>query len=183
MILRFFVKKCDRNHPCSLCVTGRVSHLCQWETVPLGRPTPARLPINVLWELESIQTDQSIEIEELKLRVRTLEKELEKTREQYSSRSAILGSPLSSDIGTSSIFFLRQLTDTVSTGNHYQWTCRYNIYSGGNPFISTGWYISWNGSSAGPNVNCSPWWIWGSRICALHSVSQITGYNRPGGLP
>ncbi|KAF8160876.1 hypothetical protein B0H34DRAFT_355803 [Crassisporium funariophilum] len=73
-------QKCDRNHPCSLCITRGVPHLCRWESVPLARPAPARPPVTAVQE--NIALGSSAHIQELQQRVEALEKELARTREE-----------------------------------------------------------------------------------------------------
>ncbi|KAF8971071.1 hypothetical protein BDZ97DRAFT_1753416 [Flammula alnicola] len=76
-------QKCDRKHPCSLCVTRGVAHLCRWETVPLARPAPARPPPSALKELNV--TDPGALVSELRQRIAALENELEQARERCGS--------------------------------------------------------------------------------------------------
>ena len=98
-------QKCDRKHPCSLCTTRGVAHLCRWETVPLARPTPARPPPSALKEAAAAPTESPSLVADLKQRIAALERELEQMRERCSSPSAgrstssgALSTPAFSDI-------------------------------------------------------------------------------------
>ncbi|KAF8627808.1 hypothetical protein AX15_004233 [Amanita polypyramis BW_CC] len=65
-------QKCDRNHPCSLCVSRNVAHLCRWENVPVARPAPARPP----YFASCTAAENEATIRELQGRVRLLEEAL-----------------------------------------------------------------------------------------------------------
>lgn len=65
-------QKCDRNYPCSLCVSRGVQHLCRWESVPVARPAPARPPENISRSASS----HDLTIRELTARIATLEQAL-----------------------------------------------------------------------------------------------------------
>ena len=75
-------QKCDRNQPCSLCVSRGVEHLCRWENVPVARPTPVRPPAAAIREssIGSSAQDQEAIIQELRQRVSILERELRQER-------------------------------------------------------------------------------------------------------
>ncbi|KDR75279.1 hypothetical protein GALMADRAFT_542955 [Galerina marginata CBS 339.88] len=77
-------QKCDRKHPCSLCITRGVAHLCRWESVPVARPAPARPPAGALREASVFADDQTQLITDLTQRIASLENELKKAREQPS---------------------------------------------------------------------------------------------------
>lgn len=109
-------QKCDRNHPCSLCVSRGVAHLCRWETVPLARPAPARPPASAL--REATLSDQSTVIARLKQRIAVLEDELERAREQSSSPNpSNMSIPPSTDTGGSSTSSPSQLSGQQSPKN------------------------------------------------------------------
>ncbi|KAK2467865.1 hypothetical protein APHAL10511_000160 [Amanita phalloides] len=65
-------QKCDRNHPCSLCISRNVPHLCRWENVPVARPTPVRPPHFA----GSAIADSESTIKELQERIKVLENAL-----------------------------------------------------------------------------------------------------------
>ncbi|KAF8995491.1 hypothetical protein BDQ17DRAFT_1019802 [Cyathus striatus] len=76
-------QKCDRNYPCSLCVSRGVAHLCRWETVPVARPPPARPPVEALRATNATDTDTIIK--ELSARVALLERALAEQKSQHPS--------------------------------------------------------------------------------------------------
>ena len=82
-------QKCDRQHPCGLCVTRGVAHLCRWESVPMARPAPARPPASALREVSV--TDQTDIIQDLKQRIVALEKDLESARRSSPSITLVSG--------------------------------------------------------------------------------------------
>ncbi|KDQ12516.1 hypothetical protein BOTBODRAFT_56781 [Botryobasidium botryosum FD-172 SS1] len=71
-------QKCDRQQPCSLCVSRGVSHLCRWESGPVARPAPARPPTQT-------PDHAAATIQELNSRLANLERALAHSKERSSS--------------------------------------------------------------------------------------------------
>ncbi|KAF9482197.1 hypothetical protein BDN70DRAFT_875284 [Pholiota conissans] len=106
-------QKCDRKHPCSLCVSRGVAHLCRWESVPLARPPPARPPASALVLKDANAPEPNALVLDLKQRIAALEHELEQARGSCSSPSVNARSP-SSRMQSTPPF--SGVTDSVSGG-------------------------------------------------------------------
>ncbi|KAF9528484.1 hypothetical protein CPB83DRAFT_894272 [Crepidotus variabilis] len=111
-------QKCDRNQPCSLCVSRGVSHLCRWESVPVARPPPARPPRNAYGESSSEGVSNNQDVEELLQKIAYLEDELAHARSQrpldLTPESGTLASTASSSSASPSLTDLNEHTIFVS---------------------------------------------------------------------
>ncbi|KAF6760185.1 hypothetical protein DFP72DRAFT_883456 [Ephemerocybe angulata] len=72
-------QKCDRSHPCGLCVARGVANMCRWETVPMARPAPSRPPETAIRYIDGIAQHDTI-VKDLQDRIATLEQALAEQR-------------------------------------------------------------------------------------------------------